>query len=85
MQATSRMNEGQVHDHRTAKVVELIGSSTKSFEDAVQHAISDASASIRGITGAHVQNMSVRCREGRIVEYKAHVTVAFGIERTDRP
>jgi flavin-binding protein dodecin len=70
------------HEHRTAKIVELIGTSSKSFEDAVRGALKDAQASTRGITGAQVEGMSVRCKDGKITEYKATLKVAFGIERT---
>lgn len=70
------------HEHRTAKVVELIGTSTRSFEDAVKGAIKDAAATTRGISGAQVEGFSVRCVDGKITEYKANITVAFGIERT---
>ena len=73
---------GMRHEHRTAKVVELIGTSTKSFEDAVRIALKDASATTRGITGAQVEGWSVKCDEGRITEYKASLKVVFGIERT---
>ncbi len=71
-----------VHAHRTAKVVELVASSTKSFEDAVQHAIEDASHSTRGINGAQVNNLSVKCKQGKIIEYRADVKIAFGVEST---
>jgi flavin-binding protein dodecin len=70
------------HEHRTAKVVELIGTSSRSFEDAVRTALKDASETTRGITGAHVDSFSVRCKDGKITEYKASLKVAFGIERT---
>jgi flavin-binding protein dodecin len=70
------------HEHRTAKVVELIGTSSKSFEDAVRNALKDASATTRGISGAQVENYSVKCNEGKITEYKASLKVVFGIERT---
>lgn len=70
------------HEHRTAKVVELIGSSGRSFEDAVRNAIEDAAETTRGITGAQVEAMSVKCKDGRITEYKATVRIAFGVERT---
>ena len=70
------------HEHRTAKVVELIGTSTKSFEDAARGAIKDASATTRGITGASVEGFSVKCVDGKITEYKASLKVVFGIERT---
>ncbi len=72
------------HEHRTAKVVELVGSSTRSFEDAIQHAIEDASATTRGIHGAHIENLSVKCRDGKITEYRADLKLAFGVERTPR-
>ena len=75
-------NHGARHEHRTAKIVELIGTSSKSFEDAVRGAIKDASATTRGITGAQVEGMSVKCADGRITEYKASLKVVFGIERT---
>lgn len=73
------------HEHRTAKIVELMGVSTESFEDAIQNAVNDASDTTRGITGAHVENFSVNCANGRITEYKVNLKVAFGIERTERP
>ena len=82
---TDKKERGLVHEHRTAKVVELMGASSKSFEDAIEHALQDAASSTRGITGAHVENMSVRCEDGRITEYKVDLKVAFGIERTKRP
>ncbi|HET6405020.1 MAG TPA: dodecin family protein [Candidatus Thermoplasmatota archaeon] len=67
--------------HRTAKVVELIGNSKESFEGAVQAALSDASRTVRHISGADVIKMSVKCEEGRIIEYRVDLKVAFGIER----
>lgn len=66
--------------HRTAKVVELIGNSQESFEGAVQAALKDASRTIRHIAGADVIKFSVKCEEGRIIEYRADLKVAFGIE-----
>lgn len=71
-----------VHAHRTAKVVELVCSSTRSFEDAIEKGLKDASGSTRGITGAHVENQSVKVLDGKIVEYRVDLKVAFGIERT---
>lgn len=67
--------------HRTAKVIELIGNSKESFEDAVQAALSDASQTLRHISGADVLRFSVKCEEGRILEYRVDLKIAFGIER----
>lgn len=74
-----------MHEHRTAKVVELIGVSKKNFEDAIRNAVNDASETTRGITGAHVINQSVKCDNGEIVEYKVNLKVAFGVETTGHP
>lgn len=69
-----------MHTHRTAKVVEIVGSSTSSFEDAIRGAIQDAAHSTRGITGAHVENLSVKVEDGHVTEYRADLKVAFGVE-----
>lgn len=82
--STETNGAGKQHEHRTAKVVELIGTSTESFEEAVRNVLRDASETTRGITGCHVENFSVRCDEGEITEYKVNCKVAFGIERTGR-
>lgn len=74
-----------MHDHRTAKVIELVCSSTKSFEDAIRKGLKDASQTTRGITGCHVENMSVRCEDGEICDYRVNLKIAFGIERTPAP
>lgn len=66
--------------HRTAKVIELIGNSKEGFEDAVQSALADATRSVRHISGADVIKFSVKCEEGRVLEYRVDLKVAFGIE-----
>lgn len=63
------------------KVVELVGESSRSWEDAVSNAVADASRTIDGITGVEVYNMTANIDNGKIVEYKANVKVAFGVKR----
>jgi dodecin len=82
---TKSVRANSLHEHRTAKVIEIVATSNRSFEEAVRHGLADASATTRGITGAHVQNLSVRCDDGRIIEYKVDLKIAFGIERTKHP
>jgi flavin-binding protein dodecin len=41
------------------KVVEILGNSTESFEDAVQNVISEASKTVRDIKSVYVQDMQV--------------------------
>ena len=82
---TSSPAKTKMHEHRTAKVVELVASSRRSFEDAVRNGLADARATTRGISGAQVESMSVKCDDGKIVEYKVALKVAFGVERTGKP
>lgn len=70
--------------HRIAKVTELIGNSKTSFDDAVKSALAEASKTVRHISGAQCINMSVKCEEGKIIEYRVDLKIVFGIEN-DRP
>ena len=62
------------------KVVELVGTSTKSWEDAVQAVVTEASGTLRHITGVDVVNQTARVEDGRISQYRTTVNVAFVLE-----
>jgi flavin-binding protein dodecin len=62
------------------KVVEIIGISPKSFDDAVAQAVKKASKSIKGITGVEVVKHSAKVDNGKIVQYKANVKLAFTVK-----
>ena len=64
----------------TVKIIELVGESKTSWEDAVKNAVTDASKSIRNITGIEVRNNTANVRDGKIVEYKANIAVAFKVD-----
>ena len=59
------------------KVIEIIGVSTKSFDDAVQQGVSKAAESISGITTVEVANMSAQVRDGQLTQYRATIRLAF--------
>ncbi len=63
-----------------AKIVELVGCSDKSFEDAVQQAINKAKKTLRNIRGADVVGQNVKIKDGKIVEYRSDVKISFGVE-----
>jgi flavin-binding protein dodecin len=65
-----------------AKVIQLVGSSEKSFSDAVRVAVSQAAESVRGITGVDVVSSQASVQDGNITEYRVTVNIAFGIERS---
>ena len=61
------------------KIIELVGSSTTSSDDAVQNALSDARETLRNIKAVDV--VSTGLRGDDLNEWPAHVRVAFLIER----
>jgi flavin-binding protein dodecin len=63
-----------------AKVVELIGSSKVSFDDAVKNALDEAAKTIRGVKEVWVQNFSALVKDGKITEYRANVKLTFLVE-----
>lgn len=60
-----------------AKVTELISSSTTSFDDAIAQGVSRASKTLRGVSGAWVQDQKVVVNNGKIVEYRVNLKVTF--------
>ena len=63
------------------KIIELVGSSPKSWEEAVQNAVKEASRSIRGITRVGVKEMDVKTDGGKVTEFRTRVEISFRIER----
>lgn len=63
-----------------AKVIELVGSSSSSWQDAVQQAVTEASKTLRNISGVEVTNMTAQVENNQIVSWRATVKIAFGIE-----
>ncbi|NCF66141.1 MAG: dodecin domain-containing protein [Anaerolineaceae bacterium] len=62
------------------KVIELVGTSDKSWEDAAKQAIDMANKSLRDLRIAEISKMDVRLDEGEIVEYRVRVNVSFKYE-----
>lgn len=60
-----------------AKVTEIICSSSKSFDDAVENGIKRASKTLKGITGAWVADQKVTVNDGKIDEYRVVLKVTF--------
>lgn len=64
----------------TIKIIELIGTSEKNWEDAANNAVQEAAETVTGITGLEVANQTARVENGRIVEYRTNVKVAFKVK-----
>lgn len=68
------INEGAI------KIVEILGISKKSFDDAVEQAVKKASKTIDNITGLEVIKFSARVEDGKIIQYRANVKLAFPVK-----
>lgn len=65
-----------------AKIIELIGVSSKGWEDAAQMALNEAKKTVHGIHGLEVQDMTAEVdRDGKIIRFKTTIKVSFGVER----
>ena len=62
------------------KVIELIGESPKSWEEATQNALDVAAKTIRGIVGIDVDHFTAKVKDNKIIAYRANVKVAFRYE-----
>ena len=60
-----------------ARITELSASSRKSFEDAIESGIKRANETLDNIEGAWVQDMKVKCEDGKISEYRVNLKVTF--------
>jgi flavin-binding protein dodecin len=65
----------------TIKVIELIGTSKQSWEDAASNAIKDAHETVSGITGLEILGQTARVEKGVIAEYRATLKVAFLVDK----
>jgi len=61
------------------KVIEILGNSTVSFEDAVQNVINEVSKTVKNIKSVYIQDMSVAVNNNQISEYRVDAKVTFGI------
>ncbi len=60
-----------------AKVTEIIASSKKSFDDAVEQGVERASSTLNGVTSAWIKDQSVTVKNGKIDEYRVNLAVTF--------
>jgi dodecin len=59
------------------KVIELVGTSSESWEKAAKHAIETASKQLKNLRVAEVSELDVQLEDGKIVRYRAKVKVSF--------
>ncbi|HEU4574983.1 MAG TPA: dodecin family protein [Chitinophagaceae bacterium] len=66
------------------KVLELMASSTKSWEDAAQQAVTEASKSLQRIKSVYIQDHSATVKDNKITDYRVTVKLCFEVEQNSK-
>jgi flavin-binding protein dodecin len=62
------------------RVIDVIGTSRTSWEDATKNAVETATKSLRDLRVAEVRQLDVKIENGKVVAYRARVQVSFKYE-----
>ena len=62
------------------KIIELVGTSDTSWEDAAKNAVETAGKSLKNLRIAEVTQMDMKVEDGKVVGYRARVNVSFKYE-----
>jgi dodecin len=62
------------------KVIEVISSSEKGIEDAIQNALSEASKTVRNIDSIYVKDIKVHVKDNKITTYGLICKISFRLE-----
>ena len=60
-----------------AKVTEIIASSSKSFDDAVDQGVARACKTLKNVRSAWVQDQNVSIEDGKVTEYRVTLKITF--------
>jgi dodecin len=63
------------------KIIELVGTSTESWEKAASAAVETASQSVRDLRIAEVAELDMQLEGGKVIAYRARVRVSFKFDR----
>ena len=63
------------------KVVELVADSPDGWKEAISEAVERASETIHNISGVEVKNLTAQVENGKVIEYKADLHLAFKVDQ----
>jgi flavin-binding protein dodecin len=67
----------------TYKIIELVGTSEKSWEEAAKSAIETASKSLRDLRIAEITKLDMTIQDAKVIAYRARVSVSFKYVREE--
>ena len=62
---------------KTYKIIEIVGVSSESHQDAIKNAVSEASKTLKGLSWFEVVQMRGGIKEGKVEEYQVILKVGF--------
>jgi flavin-binding protein dodecin len=62
------------------KIIELVGTSSKGFEDAINEAVRRSSRTVKNIRGVDVVGQKAIVKDGKVTEYRVNLKLSFGVE-----
>ena len=63
------------------KIIDIVGTSEKSFSDAAKNAVNESAKTVRKIKRAEVTKFDVKVENDKPVMYRAEMKISFEIER----
>ena len=63
------------------KIIELVGKSDKSWEDAAKAAVDTASKSLKNLRIAEIVKLDMKLEEGKVAAYRARVSLSFKYDK----
>lgn len=61
----------------TYKIIELVGTSNKSWEEAAKNAVETASKTLKDLRIAEISELDMRIEDGKVAAFRARVKVSF--------
>lgn len=59
------------------KIIELVGTSDKSWEEAASNAVNQASKSLKDLRIAEISELDLKIEDGKVAAYRARVKISF--------
>jgi len=77
MKSKPKTKKEDLMPESTYKVIELVGTSEKSFEDAAKNAVNAAAKSLKDLRIAEITQLDLRIENGKVTAFRARVKVSF--------